>query len=162
MIRALGLAALVVLAPLAAPVAAQASEGGKEASKGKIDIQYFDLATVALPIVSKGQVVNYVFAAIRVNLTPKADVNKAREKEPFIRDALIRAATVRPFILPGDLNHIDRPAMFATLRPIAERLIGPGQVAGLTVTKELPRRRLGPPQVSAPGAAPTLAREDFD
>ena len=44
-------------------------------------------------VVVNGQLVNYIFVNVRVNLTSRADVTKLREaKEPFFRDALVRDA----------------------------------------------------------------------
>ena len=43
-----------------------------------------------MPIVVDGQLVNYVFVYVRINLKSGADVTKMREKEPFFRDALVR------------------------------------------------------------------------
>src|SRR5665213_2573881 len=65
------------------------------------------LSPVAMPIIVDGQVVNYIFVTARVLLTPQADQFALRDKEPFFRDALVRAAYRTPFLLKGDFNRID-------------------------------------------------------
>src|SRR5258707_5675261 len=64
------------------------------------------LSPVAIPLIVDGQVINYIFLTVRVLLTPKADQFALRDKEPFFRDALVRAAYRTPFLLKGDFNHI--------------------------------------------------------
>lgn len=50
------------------------------------------MSPVALPVVSDGHLVNYIYVNLRLTLSPKADADKLREKEPYFRDALVRAA----------------------------------------------------------------------
>lgn len=155
MTRAVLLAAALLLLAPAGALAGEGHGGGKEGGE-KIDIHYFDLATVALPIVWQGRVINYVFTDVRVNLSLKADVNKAREKEPFVRDALVRMGSATPFVKPWDFVHVNQPALFAALKPAADRIVGPGQVTGFAVLKETPRHRSNlprPPGPPPPGPA---------
>ena len=88
------LAAVLILAP----AAVRAGEATKAAPASQHAI---DISTVALPIVWQGRVVNYVFTGVRVNLVPSADAMRLRtEKEPFLRDALVRAGHRTPFVIP--------------------------------------------------------------
>ena len=89
MLRFLIAAALIFSAPCA-----QASE--PKAEKTEVG-QYVDLSPVAMPIVVRGALVNYVFVYVRINLTSGANSVKLREKEPFFRDALVRAGHRTPF-----------------------------------------------------------------
>ena len=129
---------LACSAMLAGPVAA-ADE--KKEPKGDVG-QYVDLRTVGLPIVSKGELVNYVFVYIRINLTNSASVSKLREMEPFFRDALIRSAHRQPFTLAADLGKIDAPRLSATMMRDAVALAGPGQIRSVVVTSQVSRRRV--------------------
>src|SRR5665213_434754 len=65
------------------------------------------LSPVAMPIIVDGQVGNYIFVTARVLLTQQADQFALRDKEPFFRDALVRAAYHTPFLLKGNFNRID-------------------------------------------------------
>ena len=112
-----------------------------------------DIATVALPVVWQGRVVNYVFTDVRVNLAPKIDAIKLREKEPYLRDALVRAGHRTPFTRPWDFIHIDERALVHALRPDTDRIVGPDAVASIEVLKQAPRQSSGLPQRPKPGPA---------
>lgn len=107
--------------------------------------QYVELQPVGLPIVVDGVLVNYVFVQIRLVLTLSADVAKLRAKEPFFRDALVRAGHRAPFTLKSDYSKIDAPRLIATLTRDVNAIAGPGQVKQVVLTSEKPRRRLGRP-----------------
>jgi flagellar basal body-associated protein FliL len=139
MIRRTLIAAALVLAA----TSAQASE----AKEGKGDVgQYVDLQPVGLPIVSKGQLVNYVFVYVRINLTNGANTPKLREKEPFFRDALVRAGHRTPFTNPNDLAQVDAARLTAALTREAIAIAGPGQIRSVVVTSQAPRRRISVPR----------------
>jgi hypothetical protein len=120
---------------LAGPAAAAEGEG-----KGDVG-QYVDLQPVGLPIVDRGQLVNYVFVSVRINLTSAANASRWREKEPFFRDALVRAAHRTPFTLASDLSKIDAQRLTSILKAEASRIAGPGQIRSVVVTQQAPRRR---------------------
>jgi hypothetical protein len=130
----LGLAALAL-----AGTGAHAS-GKKEEGKGDVG-QYVDLQPVGLPIVVNRQLVNYVFVYVRINLTSGANVSRLREKEPFFRDALVRAGHRTPFTVPTDLGAVDVPKLTAALSREAAAIAGPGQIRSVVVTSQAPRRR---------------------
>ena len=135
-------AAIIAAAALAA-TGVHAAEGAKEGDVG----QYVDLQPVGLPIVSKGLLVNYVFVYVRINLTSGANAARLREKEPFFRDALVRAGHRTPFTVPNDLSRVDAPRLIAALTRDAIAIAGPGQIRSVVVTSQAPRRRLSVPQV---------------
>jgi hypothetical protein len=108
--------------------------------------QYVELQPVGLPIVADGVLVNYVFVYIRVNLTGSADVAKLREREPYFRDALVRAGHRSPFTLKGDYGKIDAPRLIATLTRDVTAIVGPGQIKAIVITSQQPRRRVTMPR----------------
>ena len=116
----------------------------KAEEKGDVG-QYVDLQPVGLPVVSNGRLVNYVFVYVRVNLTSAANVSRLREKEPFFRDALVRAGHRMPFNSPSDLGKIDAPRLIATLSRDAAIITGPGQIRSVVVISQTPRRRMVAP-----------------
>lgn len=131
---------------LAAPGFAAEEKPAEGKKEGNRDVgQYVDLRTVGLPIVSNGQLVNYVFVYVRINLTSSANVSKLREMEPFFRDALIRSAHRQPFTLPSDLGKVDAPRLSATLFKDAAAIVGPGQIRSVVVTSQASRRRMVTP-----------------
>jgi hypothetical protein len=141
--------ALLVLpfALVAGPALASGGGGGeKKKEEGKGDIgQYVDLQPVGLPIVAKGQLVNYVFVYIRLNLSNSANAAKLREREPYFRDALVRAGHRTPFTLAADWTKIDEARLTATLLREASAIAGPGQIRSVAVTSQQPRRRVATP-----------------
>jgi hypothetical protein len=120
--------------------AAQASEGKKE-EKSPVG-QYVDLSPVALPIVVDGRLINYVFAYVRINLVTGANSVKLREKEPFFRDALVRAAHRTPFTKASDYSVVDEARLSATMMREAAAITGPGAVKSVVVTSQSPKKRI--------------------
>ena len=105
MLRRTALAAILSLAAAGAHAAAP-----KKDDKGDVG-QYVELQPVGLPIVTNGRLVNYVFVYVRINLTSSANVARLREKEPFFRDALVRAGHRTPFTDPKDLGRVNEAGL---------------------------------------------------
>jgi hypothetical protein len=137
---------------LALPVVLLAgSASAAEEKKPKTVGQYIELQPVALPIVSDGQLVNYVFAYVKVNLTPSADVSRLRSREPFLRDALVREAHRAPFVVAGDWQKVDEARIDAVMLRNARALLGADAVQSVVVTSQTPQRRVMPPRPGTGG-----------
>ncbi|HEY3695660.1 hypothetical protein [Phenylobacterium sp.] len=132
--------ALIAAAPLVL-LAAAAEASDKKEDKTPVG-QYVDLSPVALPIVVRGQLVNYVFVYVRINLTNGANSVKLREKEPFFRDALVRAGHRTPFTRPDDYSVVDEAGLSAALTREAIQIAGPGAVKSVVVTSQSPKKRI--------------------
>src|SRR5437764_721763 len=137
---------LVILPPLLFGGAAVAGEDKKPKEVG----QYVDLQPVAMPIVVDGQLVNYVFVYLRVNLKDGVDVTKVREKEPFFRDALVRDGHRTPFIVAGNWEKVDEAKLVAAMTRDAAAITGPGVVSSVSVTSQTPQRHAMPPRPVKP------------
>lgn len=131
--RALILAGLSLLGAAAAQGAAQAAEG--EAKTGETG-QFVAVSPVAVPVVVDGRLVNYVFVTLRIELAPSANAPKLREKEPYFRDALVRAAHRTPFTLPSDLTRIDETKLKAAMMREAQVIAGAGQVRSIVIVNQ--------------------------
>ena len=130
----------LIAAALALAPAAFAAEAAKKADdSGGL---YMDLSTVGLPVIQNGRLVNYVFTQIRLILQPGSNPVALRAKEPYFRDALVRAAHRTPFTLAGDPNRLDDAAMKRALMTEAVRIAGPRAIASVVVVDETPKRRL--------------------
>jgi len=142
-------AAIAILFSLLAGQAGAA----EPAKAAKADTQYVDLAPVALPIVVEGQLINYVFVTTRLQLTASADAAKVRAKEPFFRDALVRAAHREPFTNPKDYTAIDAPRLKAVLLREATAIAGQ-TIKAAVIMSQTPKRRRGlpTPRLQAPTA----------
>lgn len=136
--------------PLVLAAGAARASGGGEAPKASGG-QYVDLAPVALPIVLNGRLINYVFVQVRINLAPGVDSLKIREKEPWFRDALVRAAHRTPFTKATDYTVIDEARMKASLMREAAAIVGARALASITLVSQTPKQRSRLPR---PPAAP--------
>jgi hypothetical protein len=135
---------LVASLLLVAGAAQAAAEKSKEVG------QYVDLQPVAMPIVVDGQLVNYVFVYVRVNLKSGADVTKIREKEPFFRDALVRSGHRTPFVVPGSWEKVDEAKLVAAMTREAAAITGPGVVNSVSVMSQSPQKHAMPPRPVKP------------
>ena len=139
--------ALIAVFPLLLlATAAGASE--KKEEKSPVG-QYVDLSPVALPIVVDGRLVNYVFAYVRINLVTSANSVKLREKEPYFRDALVRAAHRTPFTKAGDYSVVDEAKLSAAIVREASAIAGRGVVKSVVVTSQSPQKRIPVPKPAA-------------
>ena len=135
---------LAALPVILAATAARANGGGE---KGKESGgQFVDLAPVALPIVVGGRLINYVFVQVRINLTPSADALKVREKEPWFRDALVRAGHRTPFTKATDYTVIDEARMKTALMREAAAIIPARNLLSVTLVSQAPKQRSGLPR----------------
>lgn len=129
---------LLAALPLAVVATSALAAGGGEEKKPE---NFVNLAPVALPIVVNGKVVNYVFTQLRLNLNPSADSAKWRSKEPYFRDAIVRAGHRTPFTLATDYTKIDEARVKAVLLREATAITGPKVVTSVTVLGQTPKQR---------------------
>ena len=136
---------LILGLALAAVAGHALASSAKKESKESADGLYVDISPVGLPIIWKGRLVNYVFTSVRVNLASNANVVGIRTKEPFFRDALVRAAHRTPFTVPTDFTKIDEPALKRVMTAEAGRIAGPRAIANIQVMSQTPKKRGGFP-----------------
>jgi len=138
------LAASVVLS--AAAGAARASAPPKKKEGDAPVGQYVDLAPIALPVLDGRKLKNYVFVSLRLNLAQRADPQKWRDKEPYFRDALVRAAHRAGLNAPSEWSQLDEARLKALMKAEAAKITGPGVVASVTLNNpQAPQRRLAKP-----------------
>lgn len=114
-----------------------ADNGGGQ-SAGEV----LNMAGVGLPVIAGGRIRNYVFVMLRLNLGGGATAQTLRLKEPYLRDALVRAAHRTPFLNAADWNLLDGAALSASLMRSATTIVGRGQVTRVEILSQTPRRRL--------------------
>jgi hypothetical protein len=68
---------------------------------------------------------------------------KLREKEPYYRDALVRAAHRTALNKAGDLTALDEVRVEAVLLSEARRISGPKSFSRAELMRQTPRRRSG-------------------
>lgn len=101
------------------------------------------IAGVGLPIISGGRIRNYVFVSLRLHLGGSATPESMRPKEPWLRDALVRAGHRTPFVVENDWTLIDGAALSASLMRSAATIAGRGAVTRVEIISQAPRRRTG-------------------
>jgi hypothetical protein len=109
------------------------------------------MSPVALPIVVDHRLVNYVFVTLRIGLSPNADPQKMRTKEPFFRDALVRAGHRQPFVRDDNYTLLDDDRLKASILHDATAIVGPGMIVSVQILREqsqhydgLPKPKAGP------------------
>lgn len=128
-----------------APLLILAGSASAESKPPKEVGQYVDLEPVGMPIVVKGDLLNYVFVYVRINLTARADVSKLRDREPFFRDALVRDGHRTPFVVPTDYQKVDEARLIAVLTRDVVAIAGPDMIRSVVVTSQTPQHRVAPP-----------------
>ena len=101
----------------------------------------FNLTGVGLPIIVGGRVRNYIFVVLKLHLGQGHALDAVRAKEPYLRDALVRAGHRTPFVLADDWNQVDPEALSVSLIRSADALIGKGAIARVEVVSQAARRR---------------------
>jgi len=145
--RALGIGmrrkTIIAASLIVACWAALAATPSLAAEPVKADVeQAVSVSPVALPIIVDGRLTNYVFVTIKVLLTPAADPHVIGQKEPYFRDALVRAAHRTPFVLKNDYNHIDAAKLSAVMMREATAITGPNVVRAVVVVEQTPQHQL--------------------
>ena len=131
---------------IAAGLALFMSQAAVAADPAKPDSdQSVTLSPVALPIVVNGQIANYIFVTVKVWLTPNADAFALRDKEPYFRDALVRAAHRTPFVLANDYDRVDEAKLDASLYRDALGIAGPGKIQRIQVLSQTAQHHLSSP-----------------
>lgn len=129
-----------LLLMLAAP--ARAEVDGKTTSNQTIQME-----SVALPVIVKGALLNYIFVSIRLELMPKADGAAVRAREQFFRDDLVRAGHRAPFPFTrfDDYTKVDEAKVAAEILRAAPGIVGPGLIKTAVITKQVSQKMIGVP-----------------
>ena len=122
-------------------------------STPKVNDQVVRLSPVGLPIVVDGQIVNYVFVTVQIDLTPSADMIALQAKEPDFRDALVREAHRNPFVLPNDFNHVNEARLKSVMYRDAVAIAGQRSIRGVEVLSQTAQHFVRPPR-PRPAVAP--------
>ncbi len=120
----------------AGPSVALASTG-----ESPLDAAPLAIAGIGLPIIADGRIRNYIFVSLRLHLGRGQTAERMRTKEPYLRDALTRAAYRTPFTVADDWDVIDVAALSASVMRSATTLAGRGAVTRVEVFSQVPRRR---------------------
>lgn len=142
---------VVALSSVSGPVrASEKKEGGGQA----LDPTY-KLGSMTIPIIANGRIVNYVFVAMNLKLASGADASSFKDKEPALRDAIVRAAYKTPFTRADTWKEVDGDRLKTFVLSQCSALFGKGKVASVEIVKQIPRQQLMPPKANTPRPAET-------
>jgi len=131
--------ALIASTLLAGLTNARAAEHGKAAApaagghgeSGDVS-RTMDAPYLAVPVIRDGQLVNYLFVSIRIQISPHVDLWRTRERAQFLRDALVRASHANALANPADNNALNQPLAIQVYRAAAVQTLGAQAGAGDT------------------------------
>ncbi len=103
-------------------------EGGEQLSSRSMDAPY-----LAVPVVRDGQLVNYLFVSIRIEISPAVDLWRTRERAHFLRDALVRASHSGDLADAQDDNALNEARALEAYRAAAIEALGERAVAGVNI-----------------------------
>jgi hypothetical protein len=132
--------AAVTAAGAASPALASGGGGGSSEAPA------LNIAGVGLPVIDGGRLRNYVFVSLRLHLGAGATPQTMRDKEPFLRDALVRAAHRTPFTQAGSWTQLNPQALSASLIQAANGISGRGSVTRVEIIAQNARRQVQPPR----------------
>ncbi|CAN5203264.1 hypothetical protein BH10PSE1_BH10PSE1_27910 [soil metagenome] len=139
------IAAGTTLAAAAAVMATASSalaSDKKEPTEGAATV---NIAGVGLPVITDGRLRNYVFVTVKLTLGDGATIEQMHAKDPFFRDALVRASHRVPFTVPNNWVRLNENAINAAVMAIADVVCGHGAVVKSEVLMQSPRRQTGLP-----------------
>ena len=129
----------------AGPALASAKKEKKEGGEQALDPTY-KLGSMTIPIIYNGRIVNYVFVAMTLKLAQGTEVESFKDKEPELRDAIVRAAYKTPFTRTDTWKEVDGPRLTGFVQTQCAALFGKGKVASVEIVKQIPRQQLMPPK----------------
>lgn len=118
---------------------AATSARAEEAADGPAN---YDMTAVGLPVVIDDRVRNYVFVRLRLHLAEGQDPMDLRDKDPHLRDSLVRMAHRQPFTLPGEANRLSPGPIAGHVMAAAIRVCGRGVVTRVEVLSQQPQRQV--------------------
>lgn len=124
---------LAGLANASGPSDAAKTKGEEEAGGEQLSSRSMDAPYLAVPVVRDGQLVNYLFVSIRVQISPAVDLWRTRERAHFLRDALVRASHGNDLADPHDNNALNEARAIEVYRAAAVQALGERAVAGVSI-----------------------------
>lgn len=129
---------------------AEASGSAKAKAKGEegaesagASARSMDAPYLAVPVVRDGQLVNYLFISLRIEISNSVDLWRTREKAHFLRDALVRASHSADLSDPEDTNAVNEERAIEVYRAAAAQALGAQAVGGVQIVASYSSRGSG-------------------
>lgn len=130
-------AAAMIASTLLAGLANASGPAGKEKSKGaeaeQATSRTMDAPYLAVPVVRNGQLANYLFVSLRIEIANGVDLWQTREQAHFLRDALVRASHAHDLADANDNNLLNEARALEVYRAAAIQALGERAVARVAV-----------------------------
>ncbi len=111
---------------------AEKEKGGAEEEAGA-SARSMDAPYLAVPVVRNGQLANYLFVSIRIEIAQGVDLWQTRERAHFLRDALVRASHSNDLADPNDNNVLNEARALEVYRAAAVQTLGERAVSGISI-----------------------------
>jgi hypothetical protein len=108
------------------------AEGGAEGDE-QLSSRSMDAPYLAVPVVRDGQLVNYLFVSIRIEINTGVDLWRTRENAHVLRDALVRASHGNDLADPNDSNALNESRAIEVYRAAAVQALGERAVGPITI-----------------------------
>ncbi len=136
------MAAALIASTLMAGLASASGGGGEGKEKGAegaegeeaaASSRSMDAPYLAVPVVRNGQLVNYLFVSIRIEIAPGVDLWRTRERAHFLRDALVRASHANDLADAADNNALNDSRAIAVYHAAAVEALGAQAVGAISI-----------------------------
>ena len=94
------------------------------------------ISAVALPIFVDRRVTNYIFVSIKIHLTPKANIDAMRAKEPYFRDALMKSAYKTSYGQKDSDDKLDEKLFKTQINTLFTGIAGPGMIQSIEIVEQ--------------------------
>ncbi len=122
-----------VVAPAAEEEAAASAEA--EALRAPKTAGYVEMEPVTAPVWRRNRISHYFFIALSLEVTDSENVKMVRKMLPRLRDAFVRELHSRSVLLKGGAETLDMMGIKARLREQAAKVLGPGMISEVLITK---------------------------
>jgi hypothetical protein len=129
--RTLLLAAGLTAGALASPEPALAQPAAPAPSGPRV----IEMSQVAMPVTRDGRLLTYLFVTVRVDVAEAVDIWVTRERNHFLRDAVVRAAYRQPMANPDRLGELIEPIATNTFRAAVVEALGARAVRAVTIPR---------------------------
>lgn len=111
----------------------QAAEEPAEGEDAATSARSMDAPYLAVPVVRDGELVNYLFVSIRIEIAQGVDLWRTRERAHYLRDALVRASHGNDLADPENNNVLNEARAIEVYRAAAIRALGERAVGAITI-----------------------------
>jgi hypothetical protein len=111
----------------------QAAEPAEGEEEPELSSRSMDAPYLAVPVVRDGELVNYLFVSIRIEISENVDLWRTRERAHYLRDALVRASHAYDLSDPENTNALNEARAIEVYRAAAVRALGERAVGAVSI-----------------------------